>query len=146
MFGYDNNTRLMVAIFLKCLFDAKQVPTDPEKYVKKYKLLIKEACLLFEYLGLTKRDRKSPLGWKPKRRLLEIIANGGEAERERSDDAMSVNLLWDAVFGEKVLGEQGMLGLYVLSSLGLLSQDDTGIWRASSQLQRLFKENYERRL
>jgi len=146
MFDYDNSTRLMVAMFLKCLFNTKQVPTDPKNYLKKYKPLIRETCLLFEYLGLAKRDRKSLLGWKPKRRLLEFIANGEEAKRERSDDAMTVNLLWDAVFGEKVQGEKGMLGLYVLSALGLLSQDNTGIWRASSQLQRLFKEGYERRL
>jgi hypothetical protein len=138
---YDSDTHLLVTMFQKCWFAADRIPTDPVKYVKKYKPEIKDAGLLFAYLDLAEVDPKSPLGWKPTHRLLEIIVERAEAEH-RNDDHMTVDLLWDTVFDDYVENGRGILGLYVLLGLGLMKQDDVGCWFATPELQRLFLDGY----
>ena len=64
---------------------------------------------LFEYLGLAKFDRKSPLGWRPTQQMMELIELKGERSakypgkhREEAEEynlAFVLTLLEDEVFG-----------------------------------------------
>jgi hypothetical protein len=140
---YDNDVRLMVAIFQR--LDG-QDESDPA-YVKMYDCEIKDAGEVLEYLGLAQPAKNSPLGWRPTHLLMEIIAKRLSKQKpqlEPADDELMVHLLRDAVFGDAE-GERGFLGYKVLLELGLLQENDAGGWGATKELQKLFSDGYYRR-
>lgn len=147
-----NDTYLMVALFQR-VFHVHQVENDPTKYVQKYDSEIKDAGRLFEFLELAKRDRTSPLGWKPTHLMMEIIANRVPKQRAKRDsgndefiDEFMVELLGDAVFGVERPPQTGILGLEVLVELGLLRENAEGDWEATPRLKLLFADGYHMRL
>jgi hypothetical protein len=48
---------------------------DPQRYLKEYASDIELLGKLFQYLDLAAADNKSPLGWKPTDRLIDIIVD-----------------------------------------------------------------------
>jgi hypothetical protein len=69
---FDQDTQHLVRIFQK-VFHLSSVERDQVKYVKRYAGHIDWAGRLFEYLGLAKPDKQSPLGWWPTPVLLDIM-------------------------------------------------------------------------
>ena len=81
----DDDTRLMVSIFQK-VFHLHHVERDQVKYVKRYADAIKRTGQLFEYLGLARPDKQSPLGWRPTLVLLDIMNKHARGKSKRSDN------------------------------------------------------------
>jgi hypothetical protein len=138
----DNDAYLMVAIFQK-MFQLEKGIADPAKYVKRHELRIKKAGQLLEYLGLAEQDAESSLGWKPTRRLIEIIADRLSKNLPRGEsygDDHTSHFLSIAVFGR---GEtEDNLGYEMLHALGLLRETSSGDWKATQQLKELFSHGY----
>ena len=69
---FDKDTQRLVRIFQK-VFNLSYVERDQVKYVKRYARAIEWVGQLFEYLGLAKLNKQSPLGWRPTPVLLSIM-------------------------------------------------------------------------
>ena len=69
---FDQETQRLVSIFQK-VFHLSYVERHQVKYVKRYARHIEWAGRLFEYLGLAKPDKQSPLGWRPTPLLLDLM-------------------------------------------------------------------------
>src|SRR5260370_10681789 len=115
----DNNSLLMITIFQQ-VHNGDGI-CDPMKYLKRYGRDIKEAGQLFAYVDLAEYDRQSPLGWKPTRRFIEILAkqanHPSKLHTKSGETTFILDLLGDAVFGEpgvRDLREPGLLGYNVL--------------------------------
>lgn len=128
MSKFDLKAQLMITIFQQA-WGSSPIERDPAKYVKKERTAVAEAGQLFEYLGLATVDRKSPLGWRPTRRMMEYIEEKGEHsatypannEEELEDNGRSF-IFWvlaDEVFGRDRPPGTGELGFRVLDALDL---------------------------
>jgi len=122
---------------------------DPMKYVKRYGREIEEAGQLFAYLNLAEYDSKSYLGWRPTRRLIEILAkqaaHPSKLGKKAGESSLILDLLADAVFGESNIydpGNPGLLGYNILHALGLIRENDGGNRVATPLLQQLFAIGY----
>ena len=107
---------------------------------------IKEAGKVLVYLGLA-RPTRGPLGWRSTPAFAEIISeclSRRQPQSEPPDDALTLHLLRDAVFGDGGEGK-GELGFKLLLQVGLLQVTDAGGWAASRRLRELFEEGYYRR-
>ena len=138
---FNNDTYLMVVIFQK-MFQLDMEINDPAKYVKRHESRIKKAGQLLEYLGLAEQDVESPLGWKPTRHLIEIIANRLSKHLPRGEfevDDLTTYFLSAAVFGRG--DTEADLGYSTLHALGLLRMTFGG-WEATRQLKELFSRGY----
>src|ERR1700751_2681092 len=79
---FDDDTRLMVSIFQK-VFHLRYVERDQVKYVKRYADAIRSTGQLFEYLGLARPDKQSPLGWRATLVLLDIVNKHARGKSKR---------------------------------------------------------------
>jgi len=84
----DTDSLLMITIFQQ-VFLPHEDERDPKKYLNKYASDIKLAGQLFEYLGLAHVDKRSPLGWRPTDRLVDIIAKKQRAHRSQPQSQQS---------------------------------------------------------
>jgi hypothetical protein len=144
---FDKDTLLMVYILLRAFRLEEFEQSELAEYMEVYEHEIKDTGRLFEYLGLAKLDKTSPLGWKPTDQLLEIIEKGPSNEMTRQDfhgDEFMLDLLCDAVFGGDA--DRGTCPFQVLSCLGLSLKDDYGAQVPTLQLRDLFYDgHYARR-
>ena len=147
---FDQDTQRLVRIFQK-VFNLSYVERDQVKYVKRYAGSIEWAGRLFQFLHLAKRDKQSPLGWRPTPLLLDIMNKRSARKSKPSHkplpmlNRLIVNLLQDAVIGDesyKVSGGVLSLGYEVLQELGLVREDREGDIGATPRLIRLFAEAY----
>jgi hypothetical protein len=146
----DNGSRLMITIFQQ-VFLPHDDERDPKKYLTKYASDIKLAGQLFEYLGLAHVDKRSPLGWKPTDRLVDVIAKKAAcpskptAKSAINGGGLIVDLLSDAVFGQDHDDDMhNHLGDKVLNAIGLI-QDCENYWGATPLLLQLFANGYYER-
>ena len=151
---FDQDTQRLVGIFQK-VFHLSYVERDQVKYVKRYARHIEWAGRLFEYLGLAKPDKQSPLGWRPTPLLLDLMNKQSARKSKPSHkpipmlNKLIVDLLQDAVMGDeryKVSGGVLSLGFKVLQELGLMRQDGEGDTGATPRLLHLFAGAYYDRL
>jgi hypothetical protein len=144
----------MITIF-QLEYQPSFIEPDPVKYLERERMAIALAGHLFEYLGLAKFDRKSPLGWRPTQQMMELIESKGERSakypgkhREEAEEynlAFVLTLLEDEVFGrDRPIGLCG-LGFHVLLALSLTWEDDFGEWIPTPELMGLFCDGYCRR-
>jgi hypothetical protein len=119
---FDQDTRRLVRIFQK-VFNLSYVERDQVKYVKRYAWQIEWAGRLFQFLHLAKRDKRSPLGWRPTPLLLDLMNKRSTRKSKPSRkpipmlNKLIVDLLQDAVIGDesyKVSG--GVLGFRLRGS------------------------------
>ena len=151
---FDQDTQRLVRIFQK-VFNLSYVERDQVKYVKRYAWQIEWAGRLFQFLHLAKRDKRSPLGWRPTSLLLNIM-NKQSARKSKPSrkpipmlNQLIVDLIRDAVIGDesyKVGGGVLSLGFDVLLELGLVREDREGDIGATPRLLHLFAEAYYDRL
>src|ERR1022692_4737708 len=143
---FNNDIHLMVTIFQQALQFKDHEEWGHAKYVKRHETKIKDAGLLFDYLGLAEQNAKSPLGWKPTRLLMEIIgkrASNPKTSRVPDKDDLTIEFLLHLAFGEDT-EPRGHFAFDVLTALGLMrSNDDEGCWEATSQLKVLLKEDQD---
>ncbi len=71
----NKEIRLLIEVFQQAI-QVGEVESDPDKYLMEFRSEIETTGRFFEYLGLAKADKKSPLGWKPAAPLLDLIAKG----------------------------------------------------------------------
>ena len=144
----DDDTQLMVSIFQK-VFHLHHVERDQVKYVKRYADAIKRTGQLFEYLGLARPDKQSPLGWRPTLVLLDIMNKHARGKSKRSDKPTStlnhvlMFLMHDAIFSAGTrMYRTCPLGYEVLHELGLVRRDDEDQSAPTPRLLRLFEDAY----
>src|ERR1700730_183043 len=82
-----NQTSELINFFQKAL-QAGTVERDQKKYLTKYRSEIEAAGQVFQYLELAKPDSKSALGWKPTKRLLDLIAKSNRGPLEGSAEVV----------------------------------------------------------
>jgi hypothetical protein len=149
---WNNDAHLMVSIFLNTVQLEGSEQYEPQKYAKEYEAHIKDAGLLFQYLGLAKSDSESPLGWKPTPELLEIIAERAARRIKQSsrdagvEDTIITSLLRDLVFGEgRANTPDQYLAFKALGKLGLMRESADGENLPTLHLRQLFAEAYRDR-
>ena len=150
---FDQDTQQIVRIFQK-VYHVGHVERDQVKYVERYRSDIKWAGRLFKFLTLAKRDKQSPLGWRPTPLMLNIL-NEQSARKSKPSrkplpvvDRLIVELLIDAVIGNesyKVHGSVLGLGFDFLQELGLMHENRQGETVATPLLIRLFALGYYNR-
>src|ERR1700722_1574442 len=125
---FDKDTLLVVNILLRAFRLEEFEQSDLAEYVELYEDELKSAGLLFECLGLAKRDKTSSIGWRPTEQLLEMFEkrpSNKMAKQEFRGDEFMLNLLCGAVFGGDP--DRGATAFQVLSCLGLSQKDDSGV-------------------
>ena len=151
---FDQETQRLVSIFQK-VFHLSYVERDQVKYVKRYAWHIEWAGRLYEYLGLAKPDKQSPLGWRPTPLLLDLLNKQSARKSKPSHkpipmlNKLIVDLLQDAVIGDeryKVSGNVLSLGYKALQEPGLMRRDLEGDIGATPRLLHRFAEAYYDRL
>jgi DNA-binding transcriptional ArsR family regulator len=148
---FDQDTQRLVRIFQK-VFNLSYVERDQLKYVKRYAHAIERAGQLFEYLGLAKLDKQSPLGWRPTPVLLDIMNKQSAPKSKQNDKAISVvdrllmDLLTDVILGDDESHQIDLfsLGFDVLRELGLVREDRDGNMGPTRCLLRLFEDAYNK--
>jgi hypothetical protein len=70
----NKQSKVVIKLFQDA-FQEEIIEHDPEKYLQEHRTTIIELGRPFEFLGLAKRNRRSPLGWKPTAKLLDLISN-----------------------------------------------------------------------
>jgi hypothetical protein len=120
------------------------VEPDPAKYLEKFRSEIKTTGELFEYLGLAKADKQSPLGWKPKASLLDLMAKSKtRRSKPTTKSASPVDTLVLDLMLTTVLGPQkGNFWCYVLIELGLIVEHVDDGWTPAPHLLDLFADAY----
>ena len=149
---FDKDTQRLVRIFQK-VFNLSYVERDQVKYVKRYARAIERVGQLFEYLGLAKLDKQSPLGWRPTPVLLSIMNKRTVYKSKAGDkpistaDQLLMFLLTDVVLGDE-RHRSGLLtfGYDVLQELGLVRENREGDCGPTPRLLELFMDGYIRHL
>jgi hypothetical protein len=119
-----NQTSELINFFQKA-FQAGTVERDPEKYLTKYRSEIEAAGQVFQYLELAKPDSKSVLGWKPTKRLLDLIDAGPPKAAPKSVDIqVLLSLMLDTILGSKRSQGVGCFCIRSLIRLGLVDDSD----------------------
>jgi hypothetical protein len=141
----SNQTRKLINFFQKA-FQAGTVERDPEKYLTKYRSKIEAAGQVFQYLELAKPDSKSALGWKPTKRLLDLIAKSDAGPPKTTPKSVDIQVLLDLMM-DTMLGPDhhqgvGCFCIHSLISLGLVVEDSLGDWMPTIELLNLFTSSY----
>jgi hypothetical protein len=123
-----SQTRTVINFFQKA-FPA--VERDPEKYLTKYRSDIEAAGRVFQYLELAKPDSKSALGWKPTKRLLDLIAKSDAGPPKTTPKSVDIQVLLDLMM-DTILGSEhtqgvGCFCVRSLIRLGLVDDSDCEI-------------------
>jgi hypothetical protein len=141
----DTQTAKLINFFQKA-FPAGTVERDPEKYLTKYRSEIEAAGQVFQYLELTKPDSKSALGWKPTKRLLDLIAKSDagppKTTRKSVEIQVLLDLMMDTMLGSDHSQGVGCFCIRSLVSLGLVVEDSLGDWMPTIELLNLFTTSY----
>jgi hypothetical protein len=118
---------------IDCFQKAFQVGTierDPERYLARYRSQIQAAGRVFQYLELAKPDSRSVLGWKPTKRLLDLIAKSNAGPSKTKPESVEVQVLLDLMV-DTILGSERRPSLvrfcmHSLIRLGLVVEDPVG--------------------
>jgi hypothetical protein len=141
----DTQTRTLINFFQKA-FQAGTVERDQKKYLTKYRSEIEAAGQVFQYLELAKPDSKSALGWKPTKRLLDLIAKSDAGPPKTTPKSVDIQVLLDLMLNT-MLGPNRRRGVscfcgHSLISLGLVVEDSLGDWMPTIELLNLFTTSY----
>ena len=140
-----NHTNKLIDFFQKA-FQAGTVERDPEKYLAKYRSDIEATGQVFKYLELAKSDSKSVLGWKPTKRLLDLIAKSNAGLSKTAPKSVDIQVLLDLML-DTMLGSDcdqgtGCFCVHSLMRLGLVIEDSAGDWMATDELLDLFTMSF----
>ena len=80
--------------FFQKAFQAGTIERDPEKYLAKYRSEIEAAGQVVQYLQLARPDSKSALGWKPTKRLLDLIAKSHAGPLKTTPKSVDIQVCW----------------------------------------------------
>jgi hypothetical protein len=137
-------TRKLISFFQKA-FQAGTVERDQKKYLTNHRSEINEAAQVFQYLDLAKPDIKSVLGWKPTKRLLDLIAKSN-AGPPKAAPASDIQVLLDLMLNTMLGSDRGQgAGFFCVQSLirlGLVVEDSWGDWMPTIELLDLFARSY----
>jgi hypothetical protein len=129
--------------FFQKAFQAGTVERDQKKYLTKYRSEIEAAGQVFQYLELAKPDSKSVLGWKPTKRLLDLIDAGPPKSTPKSVDVqVLLDLMMDTILGSDRRRGLARLCIASLIRLGLVVEDSLGDWKPTIELVDLFTVSY----
>jgi hypothetical protein len=141
----DNHTDKLIDFFQKA-FQAGTVERDPEKYLAKYRSDIEAAGQVFQYLGLATPDSKATLGWKPTKRLLDLIAKSNAGRPKVTPKPVEIQVLLDLML-DTMLGSDcdqgtGCFCVHSLMRLGLVVEDSWNDRVPTIELLNLFTKSY----
>ena len=132
--------------FFQKAFQAGTIEQDPEKYFAKYRSEIEAAGQVFQYLELATLDSKSALGWKPTKRLLDLIAKSdagpSKTPPKSGDIQVLLDLMMDTMLGSDRHQGLGCFCVQSLIKLGLVVEDSWGDHVPTIELLDLFTSSY----
>jgi hypothetical protein len=140
----DKQTSLLISFFQQAI-QVGEVEPDPAKYLMEFRSEIETTGRFFEYLGLAKADKQSPLGWRPTSALLDLIPKSKPRRSKPTTrsaplaDSLVLDLMLDSVIGT----EDRTFCCFVLIRLGLITEHDPLEMAAAPQLVRLFADAYD---
>ena len=112
----------------------------------KYRSDIEAAGQVFQYLGLATPDSKATLGWKPTKRLLDLIAKSHAARPKVTPKPVEIqvllDLMLDTMLGSDIDQGTGCFCVHILMGLGLVVDDSLGDWVPTIELLDLFNRSY----
>jgi hypothetical protein len=140
-----NHTSKLIHFFQKA-FQAGTVERDPKKYLAKYRSDIEATGRVFQYLELAKPDSKSALGWKPTKRLLDLIAKSNAGPSKTKPGPVEVQVLLDLML-HTMLGSDwdqgtGCFCVHSLMRLGLVVEDSWNDRVPTIELLEMFSMSY----
>ena len=130
--------------FFQKAFQAGTVERDQKKYLTKYRSHIQAAGQVFQFLALAKPDSKSVLGWKPTKRLMDLIvkSNAGLPKAPASEDVqVLLGLMLDTMLGSDP-SEERYFCVQSLMRLGLVVVDSWGDRMPTRELLNQFTISY----
>jgi hypothetical protein len=138
---------LLIEIFrASCSFGDDKHLTSAQ-FLAEYDQVVKATGRLLTYIGLAEQDEKSDLGWEPTPHLISIIAKKAARELKPSKctrtsyENFVLGVLLDAALGDdkevKCGSRARLFASSALAALGLLRNDDEGIWRPTALLREL---------
>jgi hypothetical protein len=137
---------LQLITFFQKAFQAGAIELDKEKYLTKYRSEIDAAGQVFQYLELATPDSKSALGWKPTKRLLDLIAKSHtgplKAPPKSVDVQVLLNLMLDTMLGSDWHQGVGCFCVHSLIKLGLVVEDSWDDRVPTIELLNLFTSSY----
>jgi hypothetical protein len=139
---WNTDIHLMVAIF-QGAYQAGTVIKDPEEYLKVNNTKIKDAGPELEFLGLAKRSKKSPLGWRPTLVLMKIIA--ARLTTNTAPPLYQADIFFRLSRDVRSSHEEkdgSVLADELLVAVGLLVRDDSRDYWVTSRLHELFVDGY----
>ena len=140
-----NQTSELINFFQKA-FQAGTGERDQKKYLTKYRSEIEAAGRVFQYLELAKPDSKSALGWKPTKRLLDLIAKASAGPPKKTPKSVGIqvllSLMLDTMLGSDRRRGLARLCIASLIRLGLVVEDSLGDWKPTIELVDLFTVSY----
>jgi hypothetical protein len=122
-----SQTRTVINFFQKA-FQAGTVEREPEKYLTKYRSEIEAAGQVFQYLELAKPDSKSALGWKPTKRLLDLIAKASAGPPKKTPKSVDIEVLLSLMLDTILGSERGQVRCFCIRSLIRLGLVDDSDW------------------
>jgi hypothetical protein len=134
-------TRKLINFFQKAFQDPG---INPEKYLTRYRSHIQAAGQVFQFLALAKPDSKSVLGWKPTKRLMDLIvkSNAGLPKAPASEDVqVLLGLMLDTMLGSDP-SEERYFCVQSLMRLGLVVVDSWGDRMPTRELLNQFTISY----
>src|SRR5690349_2989369 len=117
----DKQALALIEVFQQAI-QVGDVESDPAKYLEKFHSEIESTGRFFEYLGLAKPAKRSPLGWEPTAALLELIAKRKPRRSKPTtrsaplSESIVLDLILDTVLGT----DDRAFCCYVLITLGLI--------------------------
>jgi len=140
-----NQTDKLIHFFQKA-FQAGTVERDPEKYLATYRSDIEAAGQVFQYLEVAKPDSKSVLGWKPTKRLLDLMAKTNAVRPEVPPKSIDIQVLLDLMLDTMLGSDRGegvtCFCLHCLVRLGLVVEDSWSDWAPTIELLNMFSTSY----
>ena len=134
--------------FFQKTFQAGTVERDQKKYLTKYRSKIEAAGQVFQYLELAKPDSKSALGWKPTKRLLDLIAKSDAGPPKTTPKSVDIQVLLDLMMDTMLGSEHSQgVGWFCIRSLIRLGLVDNSDWEIDApaptiELLNLFTSAY----
>jgi hypothetical protein len=144
---WSNDIRQVVGIFQE-RFHADEVIMDAAKYVARYQSELKAAGPELAFLQLASPDEKSPFGWKPTARLMELIAARTKSKKFKKLKRLYEADIWyqllnDYVFGyESDRGEGSVFTYELLVAIGLMHEEAGSAGWVTEPLHILFDNGY----
>src|SRR5690242_2243562 len=115
---------ILVKIFHQSYMEDDRIKWDIDEYIKAYESEIEDAGVIFKYLRLATVDDKSPLGWRPTQRFMDLLVGRAMGvKRKFYPCGLLISLMCCCAFNKS--GWRGELAIATMEKLQLIRRDES---------------------